>query len=155
MAKWLVKTEASLYSVDQLAADGVTQWDGVRNYQARNFLRQMKRGEKVLIYHSVDKPTGIVGIAEVAKTAYPDRLQFERSSGYYDEKSSAESPRWFAPDIKLLKRFNKIIDLKEIRRDVRLKNMWLLRPGSRLSVQPVQESEFSAILEIARRRNKQ
>ena len=151
MAYWLVKTEADTYSVDDLKKDKITVWEGVRNYQARNFLCSMKKGDLVLIYHSVSEPVGIAGLAEVVKEAYPDPSQFERKSRYYEEKSSRDNPRWFSPDLQFVKKFKQIIALSEIRKQGQLKDMLLLKKGSRLSVQPVEPKDFRYIVAMAER----
>jgi predicted RNA-binding protein with PUA-like domain len=149
MKYWLLKSEPSEYSIDDLKRDKITNWHGVRNYQARNFLKEMKKGEKILFYHSVNEPVGVAGLAEVEKIAYPDPSQFDKKSGYYDDKSRKDMPRWFSPDIKLVSKFKNIITLAELKKDSRLKGMLLFQKGSRLSVQPVGEAEFKIILKIA------
>lgn len=148
MSFWLVKTEPDVYSIDDLKRDKVTHWHGVRNYQARNFLRAMKKGEEVLVYHSNAEPPGIVGIATVAREAYPDPSQFEKKSEYFDPKASKENPRWFCPELKFKRKFKQIIPLDELRKIPALKGMVLLQRGSRLSVQPVSEKEWAVIVEL-------
>lgn len=149
MAYWLVKTEPSVYSIEDLARDKVTQWDGVRNYQARNFLREMQVGEQVLIYHSNEDPIGVAGLAIVNKKSYPDPTQFERLSEYYDLKSTKENPRWFGPDLKFCKKFKNVVELSVLREHSQLKDMILLQRGSRLSVLPLKNGEFKHILKLA------
>lgn len=151
MANWLVKSEADVYSIDQLRRDRRTVWDGVRNYQARNYLREMKRGEPVLFYHSNSEPTGIVGLAEVVKEAYPDATQFDPRSDYYDPAATLEAPRWFAPELAFRRAFPRCLTLAELREVSALKEMVLLKRGSRLSVQPVSARELTAILKLAER----
>lgn len=151
MAKryWLMKSEPTTFSLADLKAapKSTTLWDGVRNYQARNFMRDgMKSGDGVLFYHSVTDPIGIAGLAEVAKEAYPDPSQFDPRSKYYDEKATRQDPRWFVVDIKYVRTFDEVLGLDELRKIPALKNMMVLKKGSRLSVQPVTESEWKAIL---------
>ena len=145
---WLLKTEPSTFSFDDLwaAPKRTTFWDGVRNFQARNTLRdQMKRGDQVFIYHSSTDPTGIVGIAEVAKEGYPDASAFDTKDSHFDPKSKREAPTWFMIDVRALRRVEPIITLDELRRTKGLEKMVLLQKGSRLSVQPVSEAEWKVI----------
>ena len=151
MRYWLVKTEPGCFSIDDLAAspNQTTMWDGVRNYQARNFMRDdMKKGDKVLFYHSVTKP-GIVGLAEVAREAYTDPTQFDPENEHFDPASPADNPRWSVVDVKLVRRFDKPLPLPFLRKQPELEAMELLRKGSRLSVQPVREDEYEAVLALA------
>ncbi|MCL4140439.1 UNVERIFIED_CONTAM: hypothetical protein GTU68_014156 [Idotea baltica] len=149
MNYWLVKTEPNKYSIDDLKKDKTTAWDEVRNYQARNFLTSMKKGDQVIVYHSNAKPPGIVGLATVTKEAYPDELQFDKKSNYFDPKATKESPRWFSPDLKFKKKFAELVPLDDLRGEKKLANMKLLQKGSRLSVIPVTEAEFDHVLKIA------
>ncbi len=145
---WLVKTEAETYSIDDLAKDKTTVWDCVRNYQARNFLKEMQVGDSVLIYHSNNDPSAIVGLAKVSRLALADQTQYDPQSDYFDPKASKENPRWFSPEFKFVKKFKKPLALAELKKIPDLKNMALLKQGSRLSVQPVQEKEFKIILAL-------
>lgn len=150
---WLVKTEPDSYGIDQLAAEPrrTTAWDGVRNYQARNMLRdEMHPGHPVLIYHSSVDPPGVVGLAEVASESYPDATALDPKSPYFDERSSVDAPRWFVVDLRLVEVFPTMLTLEQLRQVPALKDMELLRRGSRLSVQPVRESEFREILRLAK-----
>jgi predicted RNA-binding protein with PUA-like domain len=147
MNHYLIKSEPEVYSIDDLKRDKTTRWDCVRNYQARNFLREMKLKDLCLFYHSNASPSGIAGIAEVAKLAYPDPLQFDSKSEYYDPKASAESPRWFSPEVKFVRKFESLLSLEQIKKEKRLKGMVLLKSG-RLSVQPVSKEEFKYILTL-------
>lgn len=149
MAYWLVKTEPEVYSIDDLKRDKVTYWDGVRNYQARNFLKDMKLGEHVLIYHSNASPPAIVGLAKVSAVATADPSQFDKKSPYYDPKATEEAPRWFCPDLRFVKKFKSALPLPDLREMPALKDMLLLRKGSRLSVMPVSEQEFETIVKAA------
>ena len=145
---WLLKTEPSTFSFQDLwnAPKRTTGWDGVRNFQARNTLRdRMKKGDLVFIYHSSTDPTGIVGIAEVAREGYPDPTAFDAKDSHYDPKSKRESPTWFMVDVRAIEKIDPIITLEELRRTTGLEKMVLLQKGSRLSVQPVSESEWKVI----------
>lgn len=149
MAKnyWLFKAEPHIYGIDHLAAapQKIGRWDGIRNYQARNFLRdQVALNDEVFIYHSSCKNVGIVGIAKVVKTAYPDPTQFNPESDYYDPKSTTENPRWVSVDIQLTKVFPRIIPLAEIKAQESLQDMVLIKQ-SRLSTQPVSAEEWKII----------
>ena len=145
---WLLKTEPSTFSFDDLwnAPGRTTFWDGVRNFQARNTLRdRMKKGDLVFIYHSSTDPTGIVGVAEVAKEGYPDATAFDEGDSHYDPKSKRESPTWFGVDVRAVEKIEPIITLEELRKTRGLEKMVLLQKGSRLSVQPVSATEWSVI----------
>src|SRR5688572_8165919 len=144
---WLFKAEPHIYGIDHLAAalNKTGRWDGIRNYQARNFLRdQVALNDEVFIYHSSCKNVGIVGTAKVVKTAYPDPTQFNSESDYYDPKSTLEKPRWVSVDIKLTKAFPRLIPLAEIKAQPSLENMVLVKQ-SRLSTQPVTADEWKII----------
>lgn len=148
---WLLKTEPNAYSIQDLARepDQTTYWDGVRNYQARNFLRdEMQVGDRVLFYHSNADPTAVVGTAVVVRAAYPDHTAFDRHDAHFDPKSAADNPRWFMVDIKLDVIFDQPIPLADLREVKALKDMELLRKGSRLSVQPVRKKEFDTIVKL-------
>lgn len=145
---WLLKTEPTTFSFDDLwrAPKRTTFWDGVRNFQARNTLRdRMKQGDLVFIYHSSTDPTGIVGIAEVAREGYPDATAFDPADSHFDPKSKRESPTWFGVDVRAVERIDPIITLEELRRTRGLEKMVLLQKGSRLSVQPVSAVEWGVI----------
>jgi predicted RNA-binding protein with PUA-like domain len=148
---WLVKSEPNTFSIQDLAhaPKQTTCWDGVRNYQARNFMRRMVVGDQVLFYHSNANPPAIVGIAEVVKTAYPDDTQFDKKSPHFDPASKRESPRWDMVDLKYRETFTTSLSLDRLRQEPKLKGMVLLRKGSRLSVQPVTESEWAVIMKLA------
>jgi predicted RNA-binding protein with PUA-like domain len=147
MQYWLMKSEPDECSIDDaLAAPGrVTPWSGVRNYQARNFMRDaMRVGDGVLFYHSSCPEPGIAGLAEVASAPHPDPTQFQRRSAYYDAKSTRDAPRWVMVDVRALKK-TRLAPLAELRRHRALAKMWLLRPGSRLSITPVSPDEWRFI----------
>lgn len=146
---WLLKTEPTTFSFDDLwkAPKRTTSWDGVRNFQARNMLRDgMKEGDLVFIYHSSADPTGIVGIAEVVRAGYPDATQFDPKDSHHDPKSRKESPNWYVVDVKAIEKFPEIVTLERLRSMKGLEGMVLLKKGSRLSVQPVSASEWRTIL---------
>ena len=147
---WLMKSEPSAFSIDDLAQSPAqtTCWDGVRNYQARNFMRGMAVGDQVLFYHSSADPPTVVGIAEVVKTAYADPTQFDKKSKHYDPESDPSNPRWEMVDIKYLRKFSRSVPLDRLRKEIRLKGMVLLQKGSRLSVQPVSPLEWGHILSL-------
>jgi predicted RNA-binding protein with PUA-like domain len=154
MAKkyWLVKSEPNSFSIDDLskAKNKTTHWDGVRNYQARNFMRdEMKLGDQVLYYHSNSDPTAVVGYCEVIKEAYPDFTAFDPADPHYDPKSKKDNPAWMMVDIKLVKKFKKPVTLDEIKNNPKLKDMRLVQRGNRLSVFPVEKKEFDEILKMA------
>ncbi|MBU3018028.1 EVE domain-containing protein [Paraglaciecola agarilytica] len=153
MQYWLFKTEPDAFSIDDLAArpNQTEHWDGIRNYQARNFLRdQVKQGDKVFIYHSSCKDVGIAGLAEVLKEAYPDHTQFDPESHYYDPKSSPDNPRWVMVDVKFIEKFPDVLALKKIKTMPEISEVGLVKKGHRLSIMPVNEQEFSALLAAAK-----
>ncbi len=150
MAYWLMKSEPDVYSIDDLARDGRTHWEGVRNFQARNFMRdQMKVGDEVLFYHSNADPPGVAGLARVVREAYPDPAAWDPRSPYFDEQSSPDQPRWVMVDVAFVEKFPRLVTLDEIRQDPALADMILVK-RSRLSVQPVTAGQFRRILELAR-----
>jgi predicted RNA-binding protein with PUA-like domain len=151
MAKryWLVKSEPGTYSIDDLQKDGSTSWEGVRNYQARNLIRQMQQGDPVLFYHSSATPTGVAGIAEITKAAYPDHLAWKKGNTYYDPRSTPEEPVWFMVDVGFVEKFPDIVSLDEIKATPELSDMVLVK-RSRLSVQPVEKAAFDRIVKVGR-----
>lgn len=152
---WLMKSEPEAFSIDDLARSPkrTTSWDGVRNYQARNFMRAMKVGDQVLFYHSNADPPSVVGIAEVVKTAYPDATQFDKRDRHYDPDSDPAQPRWDVVDIRFVRKFTTPLSLDLLRGQAGLKGMELLRKGSRLSVQPVRGAEWNHIIRLERGRS--
>ncbi|WDT84530.1 EVE domain-containing protein [Alteromonas sp. 009811495] len=153
MAYWLFKTEPDAFSIDDLAnrENQTEPWDGVRNYQARNFLRDdVALGDRVFIYHSSCKHVGIAGVAEVVKAGYPDATQFDPESNYYDPKSLPESPRWFRVDVKFVEKFHKVLPLAEIKAMPAIVELPLVKKGGRLSIMPVSESEWQQLYAAAR-----
>ncbi len=146
---WLMKSEPDVFSILDLAACGITGWDGVRNYQARNYLRNtIKVGDRVLFYHSNAHPSGISGLAEVVKRGYPDDTAFDPNDLHYDPKSDPEKPTWYRVDLKFVKAFPSVIPIQTLRKTPGLQNMALFRNG-RLSVQPVSKKEWEIILRLA------
>ncbi|HYW76641.1 MAG TPA: EVE domain-containing protein [Gammaproteobacteria bacterium] len=152
MNHWLMKSEPSVFGIDDLArAPGKkTLWDGVRNYQARNFMRDMRVGDEVFFYHSNCAEPGIVGIMRIVREAYPDPTQFDRKDPHYDPKSKPESPRWSVVDVEYVKRFKATIALSEMKQDGALDGMKILQRGNRLSVTPVSEKHWKRICMLAK-----
>lgn len=152
MRYWLVKSEPDVFSFADLQAapKKTTHWDGVRNYQARNTLRdEMKRGDRCFYYHSNAEPSGIAGICEVVREGYPDHTAFDKKDPHYDPKSKPDAPTWYMVDVKAVKAFPRLIALGELREVAALKGMVLLQKGSRLSVQPVTKKEWETICAMA------
>lgn len=147
---WLMKSEPDVYSIDDLEREGSTVWEGVRNYQARNFMREMKLGDIVLFYHSNAKPPGIVGLGEIVREHYPDPFQFDAKSDYYDPKSPKDNPRWSAVDVGFVEKFPEMLSLNEMKEDPIYEGMLVIQKGSRLSVQPVEERHYKLVLKRAR-----
>jgi len=145
---WLFKSEPDVFSIDDLKKlpNSISSWEGVRNYQARNYLRDtVKLNDQVFFYHSRIEPIGIVGIVEICKEGYPDTFAFDKNSSYYDEKSILTKPTWFMVDVVFKEKFEPLISLAELRKHRELEKMVLLQKGSRLSIQPVREMEFQFI----------
>jgi predicted RNA-binding protein with PUA-like domain len=154
MRYWLLKSEPDEFSIDDLAkAKGrTTPWFGVRNYQARNFMRdQMRVGDRAFFYHSSCPEPGIAGVVEISAPAYPDATQFDRKSPYHDPKASPDAPRWFNVDVTLVEKL-RFIPLAELRAHAELARMRILQRGNRLSVTPVDPAEWAFVLKLARRR---
>lgn len=148
MKYYLMKSEPSCFSIDDLKRKKVSSWDGVRNYQARNFMMEMNRGDKVLFYHSSAKEVGVVGIMSVAKEAYPDITAQDPKNEHYDPKSTKEKPIWYMVDVKFEKKFPRTILLDELKKEKALKDMLILRKGNRLSITPLTQKEFEKICNI-------
>ena len=147
---WLMKSELDVYPYSQLVADGSTHWDGVRNYQARNMMRDvMKIGDLVLFYHSNCKPPHVAGVARVCKEGYPDHTSWDATSNYHDPKSTPESPRWFMVDIEPVIELPNTVPLQSVRDNPACENMLLIRRGQRLSIQPVENTDFDTILSMS------
>jgi predicted RNA-binding protein with PUA-like domain len=150
MRYWLMKSEPSEFGIDDLAVapKQTTGWFGVRNYQARNFMRDMQLGDQALFYHSSCPEPGVCGIVEVARLVYPDPTQFEKKSEYFDAKSTRENPRWLQVDVHLLRK-TRLVSLPELRSESALADMIILRRGNRLSITPVTPAEWKAVLKLA------
>ena len=146
MRHWLMKTEPDEFSIDDLSKKKVEPWTGVRNYQARNFMREMQAGDGVLFYHSSCEVPGVAGIAEVARTAYPDPTQFDKKSDYYDAASRREEPRWSLVDVKFKRKLKRVIPLTELKDRRELEGFALISRGNRLSVLPVTKAQWDFIL---------
>ena len=146
MRYWLMKTEPDEFSIDDLSKKKVEPWTGVRNYQARNFMREMKPGDGVLFYHSSCEIPGVAGIAEVAVDAYPDPTQFDKKSDYYDAASKRQEPRWSLVDVKYKRKLKRVIPLSELKDRRELDGFALLARGNRLSVLPVTKPQWDFIL---------
>lgn len=142
---WLLKSEPDTYSIDDLQRDGRAPWDGVRNFSARNRLREMAEGELALFYHSSTRPTGVVGLCRVARAAYPDPGQFDPKSPYYDPKATPEKPRWSMVDVEYVEHLPQMVTLEQIKGEAALADMILLR-RARLSVQPVTPPQFEHVV---------
>ncbi|MDF2179296.1 EVE domain-containing protein [Aliiglaciecola sp. CAU 1673] len=152
MSYWLFKTEPDVFGIADLKKrpNQTEHWDGVRNYQARNFLRdEIKQGDKVFIYHSSCDNVGIAGVAEVVREGYVDPSQFDPESKYYDPKSSMDTPRWYMVDVKFIRQFKRVLSLKEIKANPALAEMPLVQKGNRLSVMPVKAAEWQVLLQMA------
>ena len=149
MQYWLMKSEPDTYSIDDLESFGVDHWDGIRNYQVRNFFRdQMQVGEQAFFYHSNCKEPGIVGTMEIVSKAYPDHTAFDPSEKYFDSKSDPENPRWLMVDVHYIRHLDRMITLGELRQQKQIADMKLLQRGNRLSVLPLSKMEWQYILEM-------
>ena len=146
---WLMKSEPDVYSIDNLERDGRESWEGVRNYQARNFMREMVEGDLVIFYHSNAKPPGAAGVGRICRQAYPDDTQFNKKSKYYDAKSKKEDPRWSLVDVEFIEKFGEPVSLQALKDDPALEGMRVTQKGSRLSVQPVDKGHFKRVLKMA------
>ncbi|MEK6775232.1 MAG: EVE domain-containing protein [Bdellovibrionota bacterium] len=145
---WLMKSEPEVYSIEHLKKDKKTLWSGVRNYQARNFMKSMNVDDEVLFYHSSAEPPGVAGIARISKKAIPDPSQFDPKSEYYDKKASKEKPIWFCTEVSFEKNFPKLLSLHQLKNEKSLADLLLLKRGQRLSVQPVDEAHFQYIQKL-------
>ncbi len=151
MNYWLMKSEPDVYGIDDLAKQKgkIDHWDGIRNYQARNFMRdRMQKNDQAFFYHSNCDEPGIVGIVKIVREAYPDFTAFDRKEKYFDPKSDPENPRWFMVDVKLVRKLKRVITLKELKSQDALADMRLLKRGNRLSILPVTEQQWHYILEL-------
>ncbi len=154
MNYWLMKTEPDVFSIDDLQRKGATHWEGVRNYQARNYMRdEMKIGDLVLFYHSNATPPSVAGLGRVCKEAYPDFFSWDAQSHYFDPKSTPENPRWFMVDIEFVEKFEKLVSLDELKENPALDGLLVIKRGMRLSVQPVEKNHFDIIVEMAKNKS--
>ena len=149
MAHWLMKSEPDVYGIDDLERDGREMWDSIRNYQARNMMRDdMRIGDEIFFYHSNCKEPAIVGISKVASEPYPDPVQFDPESNYFDPKSSKENPRWILVDVEFVRKLKRPITLAELKANAALEGMILTRRGNRLSIMPVNDEHWNLILNL-------
>jgi predicted RNA-binding protein with PUA-like domain len=149
---WLMKTEPETYSIDDLKREKRTSWGGVRNYQARNLLRdEIAVGDLVLFYHSVAKEKGVVGVAKVVRDGYPDPTQFDKRSDYHDAASPKDGPRWFCVDVEFVEKFPQVVSLTTLKDTPELSGMMVTRRGARLSVQPVEKKHFDVVRKLGRK----
>jgi len=149
MKLWLMKSEPGTYSIDDLERDRTEPWDGVRNYQARNYMREMAEGDLAIFYHSSAKPPGAVGVCSICREAYPDPTQFDKKSQYYDPKSKKEDVRWSLVEVEFVEKFDEPVSLQALKDDPALEGMRVTQKGSRLSVQPVEKRHFKRVLKMA------
>lgn len=150
MNHWLIKSEPDVFGIDDLAKVGREPWNGVRNYQARNFMwKEMKPGDLALFYHSNAKPPGVTGIARVVGEPYPDPTQFDPKSDYYDPKSKQENPRWWLTDFEFVAKFDEMITLTTLKTDTLLSEMMVCQRGTRLSITPVEKLHFKRVCKLA------
>lgn len=151
MNYWLMKSEPSVYSIDDLKRDGFSGWEGVRNYQARNYMRDsMKIGDLALFYHSNSKPPGVAGICRICSKPHPDPTAFDEKSPYYDPKSKSDKPVWFMVEVEFVEKFENILPLNTIKSVSALDGLVLIKKGSRLSIQPVSLKHFDIIVKMGR-----
>ncbi len=151
MRYWLMKSEPDVYSIDDLARDGRTSWEGVRNYTARNWMRDdMKVGDRVLFYHSNADIKGVAGLAEIVREAYPDPHALDPKSPYYDETAKPDVPRWVSVDVGFVEKFPNVVELATLKADPALDGMEVTKRGSRLSVHPVDAAHFARVVELGR-----
>lgn len=149
---WLMKSEPDVYSIEELERAGQGEWEGVRNYQARNYMREMAIGDLVLFYHSNAKPPGVAGVARVAAEAYPDHHAFDLDSNYYDPKSDPADPRWFMVDVAFVEELPEFVSLDTLKAEAEgpLEGMLAVRRGQRLSIQPVDKAHFARVLQLGK-----
>lgn len=150
---WLMKSEPDVYGIDHLERDGTEPWNGIRNYQARNFLRDsMRAGDLALFYHSNATPPGVVGVMEVVSGPEADQLAFDPDSKYFDPKSDKENPAWIQRQMRFVEKFPRMVSLRELKEDPKLEGMLVIRRGQRLSIQPVEKVHFDHICRLARKK---
>jgi len=151
MKFWLIKSEPDAFSIEDMKAKGVEHWDGIRNYQARNFMmKEMEIGDYAIFYHSNAKPPGCVGVVKVVSKPYPDHTAWDSNAKYFDPKSTEENPRWFMVDFEFVGQFDEMVSLQELKDNADdFEGMLLLRKGSRLSITPVESKHFARVLKMA------
>jgi predicted RNA-binding protein with PUA-like domain len=153
MNYWLMKVEPAAYTIERLERDGTTSWEGVRNYQARNFMRdQMKAGDGVLFYASNADPSGVTGLARISREAYPDKFALQKGHVYYDPKATPENPIWYMVDIAFVEKFPHIVTLETLKSTPGLEEMIVTKKGSRLSIQPVTKREYDIVVRLGRKK---
>ena len=153
---WLMKCEPAAYTIEDLERDGKTSWEGVRNFQARNFIRdEMKVGDKVLFYASNADPSGVTGVAEIVRAAYPDKFATKKGHAYFDPKATADDPIWYMVDIGFVEKFPAIVPLDTLKATKGLEEMGVIRKGNRLSIQPVTGREFDIVVKLGRSGSRQ
>jgi predicted RNA-binding protein with PUA-like domain len=145
-----MKCEPEAYTIEQLARDHTTSWEGVRNFQARNFLKQMKVGDLALFYASNAKPSGAVGLVAIAREAYPDPVQFQKGHEYYEPKAQPEKPYWYTVDVRYVETFARVVSLETLKQTPGLRKMMVVQPGRRPSVQPVTAEELDIVTRLGR-----
>lgn len=148
MAHWLMKSEPDVYGIEHLRQEGTTLWDGIRNYQARNFMRTMVAGDRAFFYHSNAKPPGIVGLMEVIETGLTDPSQFDPTNKYFDPRSSVTAPRWDCVRLRYVGRFRELLSLDSLREQFTVDELPVVRPGNRLSILPVPETSAERLLTL-------
>jgi predicted RNA-binding protein with PUA-like domain len=154
MKHWLMKVEPAAYTIEAFERDKTTSWEGVRNYQARNFMRDMKAGDPVLFYASNANPSGVVGLAKVHKEAYPDRFALQPGHDYYDPKATPDNPIWLMVDLAYVETFPQVIALETLKTTPGLEEMVVTKKGSRLSIQPVTKAEYDIVVKVGRGKKK-
>ena len=153
MRYWLMKCEPAAYTIDDLKRDECASWEGVRNYQARNFMRDdMKEGDPVLFYASNADPSGVTGLAKIARVGYPDHFAWKNGHKYFDDATDKETPTWYMVDVAFVERFPEVVSLETLKHTKGLETMMVTRKGSRLSVQPVTKSEYDIVARLGRRK---
>lgn len=151
MNYWLMKSEPEVYSIDDLKRDRTTGWDSIRNFKARNYLRDdIRVGDRVLFYHSNAKPPGVAGVAEVVEAGHPDPVQFDRTSDYYDPKATKDKPIWYQVRVTFVEKLPVFVSLDALKADKALSGMMVIKRGARLSVQPVSRAHFDHVLRMGR-----
>jgi predicted RNA-binding protein with PUA-like domain len=152
---WLMKTEPESFSIKDLKKKEIEHWDGIRNYQSRNFIRDdMRVGDRVLVYHSNANPPGVAGLAEICRAAYPDFTAWDPESPYFDPKSDPENPRWFMVDVRFVEEFPETVSLEDLKQTPELEGMMVIRKGMRLSIQPVEKPHFEKVVQLGRKKRK-